>query len=45
MGRCQSGFCLPKLMRILAEELDLSETEVTKFGNHSNLIIGRNKEI
>ncbi|SJZ83065.1 NAD(P)/FAD-dependent oxidoreductase [Garciella nitratireducens] len=45
MGRCQSGFCLPKIMKILSEELDLPETEITKFGKQSNLVIGKDKEI
>jgi glycerol-3-phosphate dehydrogenase len=45
MGRCQSGFCTPKLIDILARELNMSKDEVTKFGRGSKLLIGKNKEI
>lgn len=45
MGRCQSGFCTPKVIKILAQELNLPEEEVTKFGGNSSLIIGENKEL
>lgn len=30
MGRCQSGFCLPKVVEILARELGVSESEICK---------------
>lgn len=30
MGRCQAGFCTPRAMEILAEELGIPMTEVTK---------------
>lgn len=30
MGRCQGGFCLPKVARILAEELNIPITDVVK---------------
>lgn len=45
MGRCQSGFCTPKLIDILARELNISKEEVTKFGRGSKLLIGKNKGI
>jgi glycerol-3-phosphate dehydrogenase len=45
MGRCQSGFCTPKLVDILARELNMSKEEVTKSGRGSKLLIGKNKEI
>ena len=32
MGRCQGGFCSPRVMEILAEELGMSLLEITKFG-------------
>lgn len=38
MGRCQSGFCSPRVMEILAEELGLSPEEVTKAGGNSFLV-------
>lgn len=43
MGRCQSGFCSPKVMEILAGELGIPITEVTKAGGTSKLIMGENK--
>lgn len=38
MGRCQSGFCLPRTLEILAEELGISPLEVTKCGGASRLL-------
>lgn len=38
MGRCQAGFCTPRVVEILCEELGLDATEVTKFGGDSALI-------
>lgn len=35
MGRCQSGFCLPNVQRILARELDVDETQIQKGGHGS----------
>ncbi|MDO4566161.1 MAG: NAD(P)/FAD-dependent oxidoreductase [Oscillospiraceae bacterium] len=40
MGRCQAGFCTPRVVEILCEELGLDPTEVTKFGGDSRLIEG-----
>jgi glycerol-3-phosphate dehydrogenase len=45
MGRCQAGFCTPKLVTILAKELNISPEEVTKFGGRSKLLVGKDKEI
>ena len=44
MGRCQGGFCAPRVMEILARELGLSQLEVTKAGPGSELLVGRTKE-
>ncbi len=44
MGRCQMGFCTPKIMEILSEELGLSLEEVSKRGKGSELVEGRIKE-
>lgn len=44
MGRCQGGFCGPKVMEILARELNISMAEVTKSGGNSKLILGTNKD-
>ena len=45
MGRCQGGFCAPRVMEILARELGIDETEVTKSGPGSELLVGRTKEV
>jgi len=44
MGRCQGGFCAPRVMEILARELGSPETEVTKAGPGSELLVGMTKE-
>lgn len=44
MGRCQAGFCSPKVMAILARELGVDEAEITKSGGHSQLLTGYPKE-
>lgn len=41
MGRCQGGFCSPRVAEILSEELGIPMTEVTKSGNSSKLLVGR----
>ena len=38
MGRCQGGFCTPRIIAILCEELGLTPEQVTKFGGESRLI-------
>ncbi len=38
MGRCQAGFCTPRTVEILSEELGISPLEVTKFGGESRLL-------
>ena len=44
MGRCQSGFCSPKVVEILARELNKDISEITKMGGKSVFITGNNKE-
>ena len=44
MGRCQAGFCSPRVMAILARELGVDEAEITKSGGHSQLLTGYPKE-
>ena len=44
MGRCQGGFCAPRVMEILARELNIPETEVTKAGVGSEMLVGKTKE-
>lgn len=44
MGRCQSGFCSPRTMEILARELGINISEITKAGGESKIIAGVNKD-
>ena len=44
MGRCQGGFCSPKVMEILSRELHIPLEDVTKSGGGSRLIVGTNKD-
>jgi glycerol-3-phosphate dehydrogenase len=43
MGRCQGGFCGPRVGAILARELNIPLVEVTKDGAGSELFMGRTK--
>lgn len=43
MGRCQGGFCTPFITELLAKELGIDETSVTKFGGESKMLIGKTK--
>ena len=43
-GRCQAGFCSPRVMDILSRELELPLEEITKSGGKSHMVIGRSKE-
>ena len=43
MGRCQAGFCSPKVMDILHRELGLAYEEITKSGGRSNIVLERSK--
>lgn len=38
MGRCQGGFCGPRVMEILSRELGIPYTQVTKFGRMSWMV-------
>ncbi len=40
MGRCQSGFCMPKVMEILCRELGMEPYQITKAGSTSYLLSG-----
>ncbi len=44
MGRCQGGFCSPRVLEILSRELGLPMGEITKSGGNSRLIVGVNKD-
>ncbi len=41
MGRCQGGFCMPYVMRLISEELGIPMEEVTKKGGNSKLLVGK----
>lgn len=40
MGRCQGGFCSPRVAEILSEGLGIPMTQVTKNGGNSYLLTG-----
>lgn len=44
MGRCQSGFCSPKTMEIIARERNIPVESVTKSGGNSRIIKGVTKD-
>ena len=44
MGRCQSGFCSPRTIEILARERGVDPSEITKSGGNSKIIVGTNKD-
>ncbi len=47
MGRCQAGFCTPRVLEILAEELQVPLEAIRKSGNDSRYVYGKifeNKE-
>ena len=41
MGRCQGGFCMPYVMRLIEKETGKPMTEITKKGGRSNAVTGR----
>ena len=43
MGRCQGGFCQPKVVEILARELNLPVERITKKGEGSEILAGVSK--
>jgi glycerol-3-phosphate dehydrogenase len=45
MGRCQGGFCTPRVMKILARELNIAITEVNKKEKTSKLLPLQTKEL
>lgn len=44
MGRCQAGFCMPRVMEILARENRIPLENVKKSGPHSRLLFHKTKE-
>ena len=45
MGRCQGGFCGPKVIEILARELKIDIEDVQKDYNGSKTVVGKVKEL
>ena len=43
MGRCQGGFCTPYIIDLLAREMGVDYTAVTKFGGESYINFGKTK--
>lgn len=43
-GRCQAGFCTARILQMLSEELNISPTEVTKFGTECKILVGNIKD-
>jgi len=43
MGRCQGGFCGPKVLEIIARELNISPLEILKDKNGSNILANKTK--
>ncbi|WP_018591756.1 NAD(P)/FAD-dependent oxidoreductase [Terrisporobacter glycolicus] len=45
MGRCQGGFCGPKVVEIIARELNITSEEVLKDYENSKMLVGKAKEV
>ncbi len=43
-GRCQGGFCCPRVAEILSRELGVPLDAITRHGGDSKLLVGRTKE-
>jgi glycerol-3-phosphate dehydrogenase len=44
-GRCQGGFCSPRILEILSKELHKDPREIAKFGEQSTYLVGLDKEL
>lgn len=44
MGRCQGGFCRPRVIEILSRELYIPPEEVTKRGEYTTFLVGKTKD-
>ena len=45
MGRCQGGFCSPRILKILSEELKISPLRITKKGPGSEILKTKTKDM
>lgn len=43
MGRCQGGFCAPRVIELLARELGMAQNAITKSGKNSRMITAQGK--
>ena len=43
MGRCQGGFCAPRVMEIISRETGIPMEELTKFGGNSRMVAGKTR--
>ncbi|MCP4156931.1 MAG: NAD(P)/FAD-dependent oxidoreductase, partial [bacterium] len=43
-GRCHGGFCLPRVIMTMAEELGINVTDITKKGGESRILLHETKE-
>ena len=43
MGRCQGGFCMPRVTELLARERKCDFTEIRKFDEESVILVGKTK--
>jgi glycerol-3-phosphate dehydrogenase len=44
-GRCQGSFDMPRVIQIMAREMGIPETEVTKKGGGSEIVFRKTKEV
>ena len=44
MGRCQGGFCQPRVLEIIARELGEDWIKVNLNGEGSNILVSANRE-
>ena len=44
MGRCQGGFCSPRVMEIISRETGIPLDQITKNGGSSKILTGRTKD-
>lgn len=42
-GRCHGGFCLPKVINTMAQEMGVSLLDITKKGDGSNILLDKTK--
>jgi len=45
MGRCQGGFCMPRVLDIISREADIEKQLITKNGGRSFILVGRTKQV